>query len=343
MTARRILLPGALAGLLLLAALLAGKWSPHAAPPPNALPPLRDLPRDRPYELRVLYLEDRRLPTLKPGQRTELGAKIERLLDGWYGYRVKLREVGHKDLAGYFSDHDSLFARYAGKIDHYGIDLPGTPGLEKLRATIARDFGERTLPQIERYLSAGPIASKVAAVEIAHQQFVQRLTELREIPLADGRPFFDATQPRLNSYLHWAVLLEEIREADLVFTNSMIAGADAEMPIYVIARGGLTTALTDNNVRSPYQGATMVGLFPFLSDAPVFRRERGLIPEDELLDVIATMCIHEMGHLFLRCDEHYDHPHCIHVAPTGLNYYEWHKSIRTGRPCVLAHGKLNHF
>ena len=99
------------------------------------------------------------------------------------------------------------------------------------------------------------------------------------------------------------------------------------MPIYVTVRGGLTTGLTDNNPRSPYQGATMVGLFPFLSDAPVFLRERGRIPAAELLDVIATFCMHEMGHLFCRYAEYSDHPHCVHVAPLGLDYYNWHRSI----------------
>ena len=87
----------------------------------------------------------------------------------------------------------------------------------------------------------------------------------------------------------------------------------------------------------------LVALFPFLSDAPVFMRERGTIPKDELLDVIATLCLHELGHFFLRYAEHYDHPHCVHVAPTGLNYYTWHQAIRTGGPCTLPHQKVTRY
>lgn len=306
-------------------------------------PPLKDLPKDRPYELRVLYLEDPRLPTLEPAQRAELYTKLQRLAATWLGYRVSLREVGHHALSAYFSAHDTLFAAHAAEIRAIAIEDPVARGAERLRAAIARDFRLRPLPLIERYLRAGPLTTPAAAVETALRQFSAKLTELRATPLADGTPFFDATQPHLTSFAYWAVLMEQIREADFVFTNSMIAGADTGMPLYVIARGGLTTGLTHNNDRNPYQNATMVGLFPFLSDAPVFLRERGRIPDDERLDVIATFCLHELGHFFLRYTEYYDHPRCVHVAPTGLNYYAWHQAVRAAGPCLLPHRKTPRF
>ena len=327
-----------LASLLVTASLVAQTLSLPVPPPP-----LKDLPKDRPYELRVLYLEDPRLPTLETAQRAELYTKIHRLLATWLGYRVTLREVGHHSLAAYFSAQDQLFTAHAALIRETEIVSSDPRGAERLRATIARDFRLRPLPLIERYLHAGPLTTQSAAIEIALRQFSAKLTELRAAPLADGTPFFDAAQPRLSSFAYWAVLMEQIREVDFVFTNSMIAGADTGMPIYVIARGGLTTGLTDNNDHSPYQAATMVGLFPFLSDAPVFLRERGRIPDDERLDVIATFCLHELGHFFLRYAEHYDHPRCVHVAPTGLNYYAWHQAVRAAGPCLLPHRKTPRF
>ena len=235
MTARRVLLSFSLAGLLLLSALLAGKLAPPAASAARTLPPLRVLPQDRSYELRVLYLEDRRLPTLTAARRRDLYAKIECLLNDWYGYRATLREVDRRNLSDYFSAQERVFAGYAD------LDHQEALALKHLRDTIARDFRARPLPLIERYLQTSPLTSKTAAIEIAQQRFQQKLTELREAPLADDSPFFDADQPRLSSFPHWGVLTAEITEADLVFTNSMIAGADTTMPIYVIARGGLTT------------------------------------------------------------------------------------------------------
>jgi hypothetical protein len=339
---RRFPFLAAALGLHLLSASLAGFLHAQTSSEPQLLP-LRALPKDRAYDLRVLYLEDSRLPTLEARRRAALYAKIERLLDGWYGYHVKLREVGQQGLAEYFSAHEEIFSRHSAKIRNVDIDLASTTGLERLGAAISRDFRPRPAAQIEHYLRTGAPGTMGEAVKVAQEQFLRKLAELREIPARDGKPFYDPARARLTSFVHWALLIEEITEADLVFTNSMIAGADSEMPIYVIARGGLTTGLTDNNPRSPYQGATMVGLFPFLSDAPVFLRERGRIPEDERLDVIATMCLHEMGHLFCRYAEYYDHPHCVQVAPVGLDYYGWHKAIRAAGPCTLEHRTITRF
>lgn len=291
----------------------------------------------------MLYLEDPRLPRLAPAQRPLLYTKLERLLLEWLGYTVKLREVGARDLGSEFTRYDQVFARSASIIRNTDLDPAGPLGAEKLRGVIARDFRNRPLATVARYLRAGTLSSQAEAVDLAQRQFISQLDELRRSPLPDGQPFFNSAQARLNSFAHWAVLMEEITEADFVLTNSMIVGADQQMPIYVIARGGLTTGLTDNNDRSPYQTATMVGLFPFLSDAPVFLRERGRIPDAEILDVIATFCLHEMGHFFCRLAEHYDHPNCVHVAPTGLNYYTWHQAVRAAGPCRLVHQITSRF
>lgn len=319
---------------------------PLLAQPPAAAPPataLRDLPKTRSYELRMLYLEDPRLPSLTSDQRTALYAKIEHLLATWYGYKVRVRETGQHPLAAYYAAQDTIFIQQRFRLKTIDLDLAAATTPARLRAVIAADFAPRPLPQIERYLNAGPLSSQPQAVKIAEQQFWKKLVELRQAPLADGMPFFDPASARLNSYAHAAVLIEHLTEADFMLTNSMLLGADAEMPIYVIARGGLSTAITTNNPRSPYQAAVLAGLFPFLSDAPVFVRERGVIPKDELLDVIATLCLHELGHFFLRYAEHYDHPHCVHVAPPGLNYYTWHQAIRAGGPCTLPHQKVTRY
>ena len=73
------------------------------------------------------------------------------------------------------------------------------------------------------------------------------------------------------------------------------------------------------------------------------RRWEDCDTDAERLDVIATLCLHEMGHFFCRYAEHYDHPNCVHVAPTGLNYYAWHQAVRAAGPCRLAHQTTSRF
>lgn len=305
--------------------------------------PLRVVPADRPHELRVLYLEDERLPTLPAEQVAALRGKVERLLLEWFGYRVTLRDAGRKNLAAYFRAQQAVFERNARTIRAIDIDPAAPNGRTRIRAAIAGAFRVRDLALIEEHLAAGKLESKAQAVTVAETKFIERLTELQSIVLRDGTPFAATSASPLTSFAHWGVLLHESREADVVLTNSMMLGADNGMPLYVIARGGVTTGFCNGNKHNVYQAATMVGLLPFLSDAPVFMRERGRIPDSERLDVIATMVMHELGHFFLRRAECYDHPHCVHVAPRGLAYYTWHQGIRNGGPCRLEHRLLRNY
>jgi len=74
----------------------------------------------------------------------------------------------------------------------------------------------------------------------------------------------------------------------------------------------------------------MVGLFPFLSDDPFFLEHRGTVEESEREDLIATFWMHELGHFFLRAEEMYGEPGCVHAAPVGLKTLQWYRAIKQG-------------
>ena len=89
-------------GAFALVALLAGSgcaqeprtWAEYT----ESLPPLQTIPHESSHTLRVLYLEDPRLPKLDEKQRETLYRKIEILLAQWYSFKVDLVEVGAGDL-----------------------------------------------------------------------------------------------------------------------------------------------------------------------------------------------------------------------------------------------------
>ena len=302
---------------------------------------MQEVPKDRAYELRVLYLEDPRLPTLDSARRRELYGKLEDLLHAWYGYHATLREVGAKDLAGYFAAHADVFRKHRAIVS-LRIDPDREYDCDRLRATIERALAPHSLATIQQKLSPVKIASNGQAVVAAYGHFVARLQEIRSLPLPDGSMFADPKRPELNSYMHWCALMHEMEEADVVFTNSMIVGADAEMGLTVVGRGGIMTGNTNANRHNVFGAAVVVGLFPFLSDAPFWLRERGPIPDDERLDAIATMTMHEFGHMLLR-RAHPQHSNCVHDPSVGLRYYDWHRAIRTAGPCRLEHLRLAHY
>jgi hypothetical protein len=326
-------------GLLMSAALTIGR---AATTMRIEVPTLQEVPRDRAHELRVLYLEDPRLPTLNAAQRGELLTKVEHLLRDWHGYRVRLREVGAKNLADYFATHAAVFRKHT-EIVRMAIDPTLEQDRARLRAVIQGAFAPHPLARLERHFPGAAFTSHEQAVTVACDFFVQRCQEIRSIPLSDGGTLAVPKQPELNSYMHWCALMHEMEEADLVFTNSMIVGADMQMPLSVIARGGVTTGNTNANRHNAFQAAAMVGLFPFLSDAPFWLRERGPIPEAERLDVIATMTMHELGHMLLRLAHPEDHPGCVHAPAGRLRYYDWHADIRQNGPCRLEHTRLKNY
>jgi hypothetical protein len=130
------------------------------------------------------------------------------------------------------------------------------------------------------------------------------------------------------SYGHWSTLLQGEKEFDFVLTNVGIIGADNGMPLYVVARGGVTSAFVENNAHRPYQGAGVLGMYPFLSDSPFFTAERGALTGAEKEEAIAWLWLHELGHLLLKKEENYTFGDSVHRAPPNLKYYEWVKTVR---------------
>lgn len=318
--------------------------SAFAAEPTRApREPMRPLAQEATHTLRALYLEDPRLPKLSPAQRTELYGKLERLTAEWFGYRIKVQDVGARRIEDFFAQHQDAFKKHAAFIAALSFSPDPAIFERQLLTVIARDFRARSLLQLRRYLHNDALSTQAEAVEFAKERFLERLTEWQALPTEDGQPLLRPGFALHHSYAHWSALQKEVTDADLIFTNSMIVGPDTAMPLYVIARGGITTGNTDNNDRNPYQVTMVLGCLPMLSDAPALLRERGPIPERERLDVIATMTLHELGHFLLRYAEHYEHPGCVHMAPEGLNYYAWHQAVRKKGPCPLPHTKRARF
>ncbi len=329
------------AGLILCA--LVGSAASAGEKPGIVAPPLREVPKDRAIELRVLYLEDPRLPMLNAAQRKELLGKVEQLLQRWYGYRASLREVGHLNLAEYFTTHAGVFRKHP-EIVKMALNPDRAIDRGRLRAVIKKALAPHPLAIIEGQLHAGKLESHEQAATLAYDVFLQRLRELRSIPLPDGSTLADPMRPELNSYMHWCALTHEMTEADLVFTNSMIVGADMEMGLTIISRGGVTAGNANANPHNAFQSAVVVTMFPFLSDAPFWLRERGPIPEAERLDVIATLTMHELGHMLLRTDHPVGHPSsCVYAPAVRLRYYDWHVDIRKNGLCPLPHRKLTSY
>jgi len=323
-------------GAFALVALLAGSgcaqeprtWAEYT----ESLPPLQTIPHESSHTLRVLYLEDPRLPKLDEKQRETLYRKIEILLAQWYSFKVDLVEVGAGDLRERFEKAAPVFETPLAKdfISRNAIDLGGFGSKDSILSTIREDLARRDEKLIRRYVKLKPGATKDDAAAAVFAVFEDRLTRLRETPVGEeGKDILhSARYADTQSFSHWEVFLGRLADADFVLSNSVIAGPDTAMPLYVAVRGGITNGFVTNSKKNDYRAVGVVGALPFLSDAPFFLEERGKIPQREKLDTLATFWMHELGHFFLRMKEHYGEGGCVHVAPEGLRVYEWHRAVR---------------
>ena len=298
----------------------------------RALGDLAPIPKEGIHTIRVLYLEDPRLPAFGAARRKALYARTEGLLKSWYGYSAEFKEVRAESLEKFFTDEKSAgalsFAKNASQIGHDDIDLSKAAHRKKLRKIIEEDVERRSMEQLKEYFDIPENADKNVAAAIAQQTFMSRLSSVRAITVAGGETFFSKRHRITQAFAYWHSVMSELGEADFILTNSSIVGADTSMPIYVISRGGITNGFVTQSVLNAYGAVGMVGLFPFLSDDPFFLEHRGKVEESEREDLIATFWMHELGHFFLRAEEMYGEPGCVHAAPIGLKTLQRYRAIK---------------
>ena len=111
----------------------------------EALPALKPIPKDGVHELRVLYLEDERVPGLDAAGRAALYRRVQALSGRWLGYRIRLREVGARDLRAEFSRPDAPFRRpgEAACIASWDFDPEAKKGRTVLEGLLKREYAAR--------------------------------------------------------------------------------------------------------------------------------------------------------------------------------------------------------
>ncbi|AFM10891.1 hypothetical protein [Turneriella parva] len=293
----------------------------------EALPELRVVQKNIPVQLNVAYVENPHLPTLDVAGRQRVYASVEALARRVYGFDLKITETRQQTIADFFAAVGPRFAETPIRFPSVAFLISWfAPNRDALVAeTIAAALKKHSTEKLAEYL--GKDTDPAAASRV----FLQKLTSIYAEKNATGRPLLSATNRQEEawySFGHWSTILQGEKEFDFVLTNVGIIGADNGMPLYVIARGGVTSAFVENNAYRPYQGAGMLGAYPFLSDSPFFIAERGALTATEKEEAIAWLWLHELGHLLLKKEENYSFSDSVHRAPPNLKYHEWVKTVR---------------
>jgi|GEM_PF-2064750 len=297
-----------------------------------AIPELRNLPGDTKYEIRVKRVVDPRFEDFSEEKYAQLYKQIESDLSYYLGYTVKLVDVGQENILPFFQKRSRVFQKphFQYLIGKHFLHLENAADQIRLKSAIAAAVKEKPWEIIKKYVTDKSITSKNVGLltEYFYNQFLEKHEQLGKVAVNNGKGFLRDGQYELTQhYTYWSALLNEAQDADFFITNGIIAGADDQMPLYVINRGGITSGITENNLHNSYQGAIVLTLMPFISTDKYFTRQRGEIDENLLLPVISMMAVHEFGHLLDRFDEFYDLPASPQNAPVDLRYLDWYLDI----------------
>jgi len=298
----------------------------------DSMPRLRLLDKSHTYVIRVLRLTDPRLDDLSDQEYQQLYSSIEKFVFKYLGFQIKMIEKGESNLLHFMRANSEFYnlPHYKNYISQHFIDLNDVTGRSRTKGAILEELGYRGMKIIETYIEDPAIRNKKDKDEISEyflNRFNDKYNHITHIVCKDGSILGEGDYLLAQHYTYWTPLLIENKDYDFFLSNSILVGADELMPIYVINRGGITSAVTENNLHNEMQGVIFQTLMPFISNDPFFREHRGEIPAEEKLNVIAMLVTHEFGHLLGRYREYYDLPDSPFNAPKDLRYYEWYKKI----------------
>ena len=162
-------------------------------------------------------------------------------------------------------------------------------------------------------------------------RMLEQLRRLHSMRDTNGSSLHDGRRKRHLQFSAWHSICAQEKRASVVITNSLIAGIEARMPIYTMARGGVSTGFVCRNDAAPHEGVVVLTLFPILSNNNVFVHLRGRVDRKRALEAASIVLLHELGHLLLHKTEDYRFPGSVHQAPRDLNYVGWAEKVLQSR------------
>lgn len=306
---------------------------------------LRDLPADGEYPIVIRHIVDPRLPSLSEAEFQDMLDRCKGYIYEYLGYRVSFFVQGNQSVQAFREETKNLDdLPMMRELKKSLLDIDNESDRDRLAKYIdemVSSAPETTLRRhvtgFERYKDRKEISARI------YGQYVEKLKKIQSIKTADGTTLAAAPHNVALTYPFWDMALRHLEGAHFIFTNTIMADMEVDIPIYVALRYGITTGLVEENIHNAYRAAGVIFTYPFLSRDGFFVSERGEeIPERLVTDVIALYATHEFGHFLNHYRDYYDHDNCIMVPAHDLDYYRWYLNKKE-KKCELEHEKLRRF
>ena len=315
----------------------------------KSLPELKVLTKDKNYTLIVDYVYDPLLPKLSNIEMKKLFKNTIAYTKKLLGYTIKLQLRKKMHISQYFKDK-MVFINHkvlSYPIDSWYLDYSSKDIYEKVKMVITKVISRKSQKVLNNYF--GTITStKEMYVQTITDNFFKNLKGIYSEKDESGKPFYHPEKNNIRKYhisfTHWDAILLQQKDADFILTNTAIVGPDKGMPVYVIKRGGVTSAFVENNKHRPFQAAGVITQYPMLSNGPFFKKIRGVYSRKDSIRAIAIIWVHELGHFLMRKKENYSLKGSVHRTAADLDYKKWTvEIIKTNKSQSDAIGTLKKF
>jgi hypothetical protein len=302
------------------------------------LPELKKLSKTKEYNFNVKYVIDPDLPSLDIKKLKKVFHLCKKITHDLIGYKINFKLIQTIDIYKFFEEKKQDLNRepfsYIPRSWYIDPDSKNafSESLKAVKKAVSKkddklvfsyfgkpnDYNPKKKPKYDKEKYAKKIT----------KEFFKNLKGIYNEPDLKKRPLYSHKRKYHFSFAHWDVIAWQEKEADIIITNTVIAGPDTGMPMYVITRGGVSSAFIENNEFRPYQGIGVFPLYQFLSDGEFFNEKRGKLSLKEKIEITAYMWLHEFGHLLMRKTENYDLDGSVHKTATDLNYLGWMKNVK---------------
>jgi hypothetical protein len=291
--------------------------------------PLPDLSK-QPLKLNVAHVINHRFTALSNEQIKQVLARTQQLLRQYFDLDVIFEQSQPVSIEKFFS---YLPEKIITERSQYIVDAHNINNAVKkqMRSSIYSTLLENEQQQSSVINYAKPYLVNSSQVtnlmELADElvkTLLHRIEYWYQQNAKDGQPVLN--DKPYNEWVWWDSMGYGEMPYDVVVTNQLVASIENYgMAVHSSLRGGITGGTMTYSKNSPYKGYVFISAFQLLNDSAMLAKLRNdeRYTEQQIIDYVAALLTHELGHLFFHYGHPFNAPACIMNPTPLLKYREW--------------------
>ena len=295
--------------------------------------PLPDLTK-QPLKLKIVHVINDRFVSLNDEQVSRVLIRSRQLIKQHFNVEVEFENKSNISIEKFFSYLPNKIISARGQ---YILDAKNIDGDTKkmMNASIYSTLMEYDQQQASVIDYAKPFLIDSASVtnftELADElvkTLLHRLKYWYQQKADDGYPVLNS-EP-YNQWVWWDSMGYGSMPYDVVITNQLVASIENYgMAVHSSLRGGITGGTMTYSKAGPYKGYIFISAFQLLNDFQLLEtlRDDKHYNDDQIIDYMAALLTHEVGHLLFHFGHPFNDSACIMNPTPLLRYREWYDGL----------------